>query len=183
VDTIDGIVDDILVDTAEIGAAGAGLTAINLPNQTMDITGNITGNLSGAVGSVTGNVGGNVTGSVGSVLGGIGTTGGTITTLDALDTAQDTQHGTTQTAVADVPTNAELATALITALTAALTEGYRGTGDTGSVRDLLYEIIAHLGEAAISGTTKTTKKLDGSTTAKTYTLDSAVTPTSITEAT
>jgi len=37
---------------------------------------------------------------------------GTINTLDALDTAQDTQHGTTQTAVADVPTNAELTTAL-----------------------------------------------------------------------
>jgi len=28
VDTVDGIVDDILVDTAEIGAAGAGLTAV-----------------------------------------------------------------------------------------------------------------------------------------------------------
>lgn len=52
VNTIDGIVDDILVDTAEIGLAGAGLTeaggdgdhltAINLPNQTMDITGTIT---------------------------------------------------------------------------------------------------------------------------------------------
>lgn len=55
--TVDGIVDDILVDTAEIGAAGAGLTAINLPNQTMDIVGNITGNLSGSVGSVTGAVG------------------------------------------------------------------------------------------------------------------------------
>jgi len=53
----------ILVDTAEIGAAGAGLTAINLPNQTMDIT----GNLSGSVGSVTGAVG-SVTGSVGSNL-------------------------------------------------------------------------------------------------------------------
>lgn len=68
---------DILVDTAEIGAAGAGLTNINLPDQTMNITGNITGNLSGsvgsvtgAVGSVTGNVGGNVTGSVGSVAAG-----------------------------------------------------------------------------------------------------------------
>ena len=51
---VDGIVDDILLDTAEIGAAGAGLTNINLPNQTMDIVGNITGNLSGSVGSVTG---------------------------------------------------------------------------------------------------------------------------------
>ena len=43
----------ILIDTAEIGIAGAGLTNINLPNQIMDITGNITGNLSGSVGSVT----------------------------------------------------------------------------------------------------------------------------------
>lgn len=58
----------ILVDTAEIGAAGAGLTAIDLPDQTMNITGNITGNLSGSVGSVTGAVG-SVTGAVGSVTG------------------------------------------------------------------------------------------------------------------
>lgn len=58
----------ILVDTAEIGVAGAGLTNINLPNQTMDIVGNITGNLSGSVGSVTGAVG-SVTGAVGSVTG------------------------------------------------------------------------------------------------------------------
>lgn len=65
---VDGVADSILVDTAEIGAAGAGLTAINLPDQTMNITGDITGNLSGSVGSVTGNVGGNVTGSVGSNL-------------------------------------------------------------------------------------------------------------------
>ena len=114
-----------------------------------------------------------------------------------------------QTSVDDVPTNAELTTALAaaddavlaaiaalnnlssagaasavtTALTTALTEGYRGTGATGSVRDLLYEIIAHLGESSISSTTKTLKKIDGSTTAKTYTLNDATTPTSITEAT
>lgn len=68
VDTIDTVVDAILVDTAEIGVAGAGLTNINLPNQTMDIIGNITGNLSGSVGSVTGAVG-SVTGAVGSVTG------------------------------------------------------------------------------------------------------------------
>jgi hypothetical protein len=37
---------------ARIGVAGAGLTNINLPNQTMDIIGNITGNLSGSVGSI-----------------------------------------------------------------------------------------------------------------------------------
>jgi hypothetical protein len=46
------ILSDVLTDTAEIGTAGAGLTNINLPNQTMDIVGNITGNLSGSIGSV-----------------------------------------------------------------------------------------------------------------------------------
>lgn len=53
-DTIDTVVDGI---ATEIGTAGDGLTAINLPNQTMDISGNITGSLSGSVGSVTGAVG------------------------------------------------------------------------------------------------------------------------------
>jgi hypothetical protein len=62
---------DIETDTGEIGAAGAGLTNINLPNQTMDIVGDITGNLSGSVGSVTGAVG-SVTGAVGSVTGNVG---------------------------------------------------------------------------------------------------------------
>lgn len=69
------------------------------------------------------------------------------------------------------------------ALKATLTEGYRSTGAVGSVRDMLYEIIAHMGESSIASTTKTLKKLDGSTTAKTYTLDSATVPTSITETT
>jgi hypothetical protein len=61
--------DAVLVDTAEIGAAGAGLTAINLPDQTM----NITGNLSGSVGSVTGAVG-SVTGLTAADVGAIKTT-------------------------------------------------------------------------------------------------------------
>jgi hypothetical protein len=47
---------EIETQTDDIGVAGAGLTAINLPDQTMNITGDITGNLSGSVGSVTGAV-------------------------------------------------------------------------------------------------------------------------------
>jgi len=43
----------------EAGGDGDHLTAINLPNQTMDITGNVTGNL---IGDVTGNVDGTVAG-------------------------------------------------------------------------------------------------------------------------
>lgn len=79
--TLRDLVTAILADTAEIGTAGAGLTNINLPNQTMDITGNITGTLSGSVGSVTGAVG-SVTGAVGSVTGAVGsvTAGVTVTT-------------------------------------------------------------------------------------------------------
>jgi hypothetical protein len=52
-------INAILVDTGEIGVAGAGLTNIDLPNQTMDIIGNLTGNL---IGDVTGNVDGTVAG-------------------------------------------------------------------------------------------------------------------------
>jgi len=65
----------------QVGTAGAGLTAINLPNQTMDITGNVTGNLSGSVGSVTGAVGsvsGNVDGSTASVTGAVGSVTGAV---------------------------------------------------------------------------------------------------------
>jgi hypothetical protein len=43
---------DVVDVKTQIGTAGAGLTAIDLPNQTMDITGNITGNITGSVGSV-----------------------------------------------------------------------------------------------------------------------------------
>lgn len=157
-------ISDILVDTAEIGAAGAGLTNINLPDQTMNITGNITGNLTGsvgsvtgavgsvtgAVGSVTGNVGGNVTGSVGSVVGAVGSVTAGVTLAndaitaakfdettafplksddsgatqvarvgadgDTLETLSDQLDAkASQTSVDDLPTNAELATALGTA--------------------------------------------------------------------
>jgi hypothetical protein len=55
--TVAANLSDIEAQTDDIGAAGAGLTAINLPDQTMNITGDITGNLSGSVGSVTGAVG------------------------------------------------------------------------------------------------------------------------------
>lgn len=66
---------------------------------------------------------------------------------------------------------------------AALTEGYRTNGAAGTLPELLYEVIAHLGEASIAGTTKTLKKIDHSTTAETFTLDDATTPTAITRAT
>jgi len=68
-------------------------------------------------------------------------------------------------------------------LTTAMTESYRATNAAPTLAQAAFELIAHMGEASISGTTKTLKKTDGSTTAKTFTLDSSTTPTSITETT
>lgn len=72
------------------------------------------------------------------------------------------------------------ATGVADILTTALVEAYRADGATGTLTQLLYELIAHLGEASISGTTLTLKKVDGSTTAATFTLNDATTPTSVT---
>lgn len=183
------------------GATVTATTSVTFPSACTVAT------TTGAVGSVTGNVGGNVVGSVGSISGvsfpsnfaalGINASGHvsrvtlvdtTTTNTDMLTaagirTAVGLASANLDTQLDALPTNAELATAITTGLTTALTEGYRGTGATGSVRDLLYEIIAHMGESSISSTTKTLKKIDGTTTAKTYTLNSATTPTSITETT
>jgi hypothetical protein len=117
-----------------VGTSGAGLTNINLPNQTMDIVGNITGNLSGSVGSLTTN-------------------------------------------------NDKTGYALSATGSAALTEGYAADGAAATLPQLLYMLLAVLTEVTVSGTTMTAKKLDGSTTAGTFTLNDAADPTSITRAT
>lgn len=107
-----------------------------------------------AVASVTGNVGGNVTGSVGSVTGNVG---GSVASVTAAVTASGTSP---------------------------LTEAYPAQGAALTLASALYTINQFLGQHSTGGTTTwTLKKRDGSTTAKTYTLDSATAPTSITEAT
>jgi hypothetical protein len=67
-------------------------------------------------------------------------------------------------------------------LTTTMTESYRAAGVAPTLAEAAFELIAHMGDASISGTLKTLRKLDG-TTAKQFTLDSATTPTSITETT
>lgn len=66
---------------------------------------------------------------------------------------------------------------------AAMTEDYAADGAAGTLNQLLYMILQSLHEFAISGTTRTVKKLDGSTTAMTFTLDDATNPSSTTRAT
>ena len=62
---------------------------------------------------------------------------------------------------------------------APFTESYRDFTSTGTLAQLLYEVVAHMGNAAISVTTKTIKKVDTSTAAATFQLDSSSAPTSI----
>jgi hypothetical protein len=122
----------------------------------------------------------------------------TTESLEALrdrgDSAWTTGTGTSTLTQADIRTAVGLASAnldnqidaipTVTEIwTTALTEAYRATGATGTAAQLIYEILGHLINSSITSTTKTVTKLDKATTAKTYTLDSATTPTAIEETT
>jgi len=65
----------------------------------------------------------------------------------------------------------------------ALTEAYAADGAAPTVAQVLFATQQFLQERVVSGTTVTVKKLNGTTTAMTFTLDDATTPTSITRAT
>ena len=124
--------------------------------------------VTGAVGSVTGNVGGNVVGSVGSVIG---------LTASNLDATVSSRLATSSYTVP--PTAAQNATAVFTT---ALTESYAALHAAPTLAQILFEGRAWNFEKAIGGTTATIKKINGSDTAATYTLDDATNPTSITRA-
>jgi len=120
-------IDAILVDTAEIGSAGAGLTAVPW-NASWDA-------------------------EVQSEV------------ADAL-------------AAYDPPTKAEMDAMWTTAMT----ESYASDGATMTPAQSLYMILCAVSEFAISSTTITGKKVDGSTTAMTWTINDATNPTSRTRA-
>lgn len=94
---------------------------------------------------------------------------------------------TTTTNLTNAPTAGDLTATMKTsvataALTTAMTESYSTDGGTTTLAQALYLIQARLGDFSISGTTLTVKKVDGSTTAATYTLNDGTSPTSITRA-
>lgn len=78
--------------------------------------------------------------------------------------------------------SANLDTQLAALFTTAMTESYAADGSAPTPAQALFLIQQRLTEFAISGTTITVKKLDGSTTAATLTLDDATAPTSSTRA-
>jgi len=107
-------------------------------------------------------------------------------TLSASDLAADTI--TAAKIATDAIGSDELATSAVTeivnaVLTTAMTESYNADGAAPTLAQALFMTMQRLTEFAISGTTVTVKKLDGSTTAYTLTLDDATDPTSTTRAT
>ena len=78
----------------------------------------------------------------------------------------------------DPPTKAEMDAMWTTAAT----ESYASDNAAATPAQLLYMILCTVSEFSVSGTTITGKKLDGSTTAMTWTLDDATSPTSRTRA-
>ena len=189
IDTIDGIVDSILVDTGttlndkidaiddlvdtEIAAIKTVVDAILVDTnelQTDDIPGTLT--------TMTGKID-TIDGIVDAILVDTGTT--LEGKIDAIDTVVDAIL--VDTAVIGV------AGAGLTAIpassstwTTTIAESYAADGAAATPAQLLYQIYCAVGEFSISGTTITGKKLDGSTTAMTWTLDSDTAPTSRTRA-
>lgn len=68
-------------------------------------------------------------------------------------------------------------------LTTQMTESYATDGAAPTLAQAQFAVQQFLQETNVSGTTLTVKKLDGSTTAMTFTLDDATNPTSLTRAT
>jgi len=163
--------DATAADNLEAMVDGTGLTLTNVvvPSVTT-VTGNVNGNVGG---NVTGSVG-SVTGAVGSVTGAVGSVTGAVASVTA---------GVTVTTNND-KTGYALSNAGVDALfTRALTESYAADGAAPTVAQALMMIQQRLGDFAITGTTLTLKKVDGATTAATFTLNDATSPTSITRAT
>jgi hypothetical protein len=131
----------------------------------------------------------NITAATGVVLSAVTHTGARIPNVTLTDTCTNLTNsatngdltGTMKTSVTSaVPTAAQNFAAV---LTTALTESYAADNVAPTLAQAILLIQQSLHEFAISSTTRTVKKLDGSTTAATFTLDSATAPTSTTRAT
>lgn len=118
------------------------------------------GSFGQGVASVQGDVTGNVDGSTASVTAGV-----TVTTNN--DKSDYTLS----------------AAGISSILTTQMTESYNADGVAPTLAQALFGIFQQAGEFAISGTTISVKRLDGSTEAMTFTLDDATNPTSRTRAT
>ena len=108
------------------------------------------------------------------------------TEIAAIKTVTDAQ-GATGSGLTAIPWNAswdaEVQSEVQDALDATLADSVPADGTRPSIAQALYMLVQFMTERAVSGTTVTVKKVDGSTSLMTFTLNDATTPTSITRAT
>ena len=152
--TIDGIVDDILVDTAVIGAAGAGLTAVPW-NSAWDAE--VQSECAEAITAYDPPTKAEMDTAFTEIKG-----SGWSASTDTLEDISDASGGGVWTST--------------------IAEAYAADGAAATPAQLLYMIWCGVSDFSISGTTITGKRIDGSTTAMTWTLDSDTAPTSRTRA-
>lgn len=117
-------------------------------------------------------------GSASGLLQMSGSSSGTVSVLGGLISVSVGADGIGSSSIAS-GAYAAIASAV---MTTQMTESYATDGTAPTPAQSLFLIQQHLGEAGISGTTKTVKKIDGSTTAATFTLNSSTAPTTITRA-
>jgi hypothetical protein len=103
----------------------------------------------------------------------------TLLAADYFDPASDAVANVTL--VDTTTTNTDMLSAS-DVLTTQMTESYAADGTAPTLAEAIFLSMQNLQDFSFSGTTQTVKKIDGSTTAATYTLDDASAPTSKTRA-
>lgn len=176
------IVDFLTGDAfIRIGAAGAGLTALG-DTRIANLDATITSRSSHTAAQAGTDAASKILGTPTNLL----TTdaSGRVQVQAGTGTGQiDLTSGQVTVAINNDKTGTRLSSTGIADITrTAMTEAYAADGSTPTMEQMLYMLWASLSEFAISGTTITAKKLDGSTTAMTFALDSSTAPTSRTRA-
>lgn len=190
--------DAIATDAITDAKVAADVTIASVTGAVGSVTGNVGGSVGsviGAVGSVTGLTASNLDAAVSSRMATYAQPAGFLAATFPTDPADQSiiiaatdaiiaavaalNNLSSEQVTAAVPTAAQIFTAV---LTSQLTEAYAADGTAPTLAQAIFLIQQSLHEFAIVSTTRTVKKLDGSTTAATFTLDSATTPTSTTRA-
>lgn len=122
-------------------------------------------------------------GAAGAGLTALATQASVNTIDDFLDTEIAAIKAKTDNLPSDPADQSAVEAAILAAWTTALTESYNADGSPPTPAQALFVIMQRLTEFSKSGATITVKKLDGTTTALTLTLDDATNPTSSTRAT
>lgn len=178
--------------SATPGYAGVDWSFVANKTATNDLAGTniktnqVVASVTGAVGSVTGLTASNLDTTISSRMATYSQPTGFLAATFPAGTIASTTNitGGTITTTTNLTTNNDKTGYALSATgSAAMTEDYAADGATFTLNQGVYMIWSLLAERSRSSTTLTSKKLDGSTTAMTFTLDSATAPSSQTRAT